>query len=94
MNAINDLGYTARHLDTKSSADAGFDSIVLSVEGMTCSSCVGKVERALKALPGVQTAAVSLTLGQAKISYDGKTSGIREVRRESRMRPRHPRFTW
>ena len=26
----------------------------LSVEGMTCASCVGRVERALKKVPGVQ----------------------------------------
>src|SRR3546814_12163923 len=28
-------------------------SIDLAVEGMTCASCVGRVERALKAVPGV-----------------------------------------
>ncbi|WP_146752498.1 heavy-metal-associated domain-containing protein, partial [Serratia quinivorans] len=32
----------------------------LPVEGMTCASCVGRVERALKAVPGVDSASVNL----------------------------------
>lgn len=32
----------------------------MPVEGMTCASCVGRVERALKEVPGVQAAAVNL----------------------------------
>ncbi len=41
------------------------------VEGMTCSSCSAAVESALAALPGVRHAAVSLTLQEAKVEYDG-----------------------
>ncbi|MBI4048836.1 MAG: heavy-metal-associated domain-containing protein, partial [Devosia nanyangense] len=33
-------------------------AISLPIEGMTCASCVGRVERALKAVPGVETASV------------------------------------
>ena len=36
------------------------DKISLPVEGMTCASCVGRVERALKKVPGVSDAAVNL----------------------------------
>jgi Cu+-exporting ATPase len=43
----------------------------LPVEGMTCASCVGRVERALKALPGVQTAAVNLATERADITFTG-----------------------
>ena len=32
--------------------DETFESIVLEVEGMTCASCVVRVERALAAVPG------------------------------------------
>ncbi|WP_312002425.1 heavy-metal-associated domain-containing protein, partial [Stenotrophomonas sepilia] len=32
----------------------------LAVEGMTCASCVGRVERALLAVPGVSHASVNL----------------------------------
>ncbi|HBK4766678.1 TPA: copper-translocating P-type ATPase [Serratia liquefaciens] len=41
----------------------------LSVEGMTCASCVGRVERALKAVPGVQTATVNLATERADITF-------------------------
>ncbi|WP_051962338.1 heavy metal translocating P-type ATPase [Serratia sp. Ag2] len=41
----------------------------LPVEGMTCASCVGRVERALKAVHGVQTAAVNLATERADITF-------------------------
>ena len=43
----------------------------LPVEGMTCASCVGRVERALKGVPGVQTAAVNLATERADITFTG-----------------------
>src|SRR6187431_3260696 len=42
----------------------------LSVTGMTCASCVGRVEKALKKTPGVLDASVNLATEQAAISYD------------------------
>ncbi len=41
----------------------------LPVEGMTCASCVGRVERALKAIPGVQLAAVNLATERADVTF-------------------------
>jgi Cu+-exporting ATPase len=41
----------------------------LPVEGMTCASCVGRVERALKAVPGVQLAAVNLATERADVTF-------------------------
>jgi Au+-exporting ATPase len=43
-------------------------TILLSIEGMTCASCVGRVERALKAVPGVETASVNLATERASIT--------------------------
>ncbi len=40
------------------------------VTGMNCSSCAGRVERALRGTPGVADAVVNLTLGQATIKGD------------------------
>ena len=40
--------------------------LCLPVEGMTCASCV---RRALKAVPGVQTAAVNLATERANITF-------------------------
>src|SRR5260221_96818 len=46
------------------SPKAEFD---LSVEGMTCASCVGRVERALKKVPGVTEASVNLATERAHV---------------------------
>lgn len=42
--------------------------VELSVEGMTCASCVGRVERALKAAPGVLQASVNLATERATVT--------------------------
>jgi Cu+-exporting ATPase len=42
----------------------------LPVTGMTCASCVNRVEKALKKVPGVQTASVNLATEQAAVSFD------------------------
>ena len=41
--------------------------ITLQVGGMTCASCVGRVEKALKALPGVESASVNLATERASV---------------------------
>ena len=46
------------------------NEIVLSVTGMTCGGCVNSVHKVLTALPGVQSADVTLTPGQARVVYD------------------------
>ena len=48
-------------------------TIQLSVDGMTCAACVGRVERALKAAPGVIGAQVNLATETATITTDGHT---------------------
>ncbi|MCV2863475.1 heavy metal translocating P-type ATPase [Albidovulum sediminicola] len=45
-------------------------SAKFTVEGMTCASCVGRVERALKAAPGVRDAQANLMAGTASVDYD------------------------
>ena len=42
-------------------------SIELSITGMSCASCVGRVEKALLACPGVETASVNLATERASI---------------------------
>lgn len=39
----------------------------LSIQGMTCASCVGRVEKALRALPGVTDATVNLATERARV---------------------------
>ncbi|MFV0303013.1 MAG: heavy metal translocating P-type ATPase, partial [Paracoccus sp. (in: a-proteobacteria)] len=41
----------------------------LNIEGMSCASCTGRVERALTALPGVTGALVNLATGRAEVTH-------------------------
>ncbi|WP_195794437.1 heavy metal translocating P-type ATPase [Kinneretia sp. DAIF2] len=54
--AIEKAGYALRQQD-----------LTLSVEGMTCASCVGRVEKALKKVPGVAAAEVNLATETAQV---------------------------
>ena len=55
------------NIQTLHNATADLGRIVIDVDGMTCASCVGRVERALQAVPGVKTAAVNLATERAEI---------------------------
>jgi len=45
------------------------NSVRFQVEGMTCASCVGRVEKALAAVGGVSSAVVNLATGQATVQF-------------------------
>ncbi|CAM3998560.1 heavy metal translocating P-type ATPase [Bordetella muralis] len=42
----------------------------LAITGMTCASCVKRVEKALSAVPGVNQASVNLATERAQVNYD------------------------
>ena len=46
-------------------------SLDLTIEGMTCASCVARVEKALERVPGVVEAAVNLATERASVRYLG-----------------------
>ncbi len=45
-------------------------STTLKVQGMTCNHCVMRVQKALKAVPGVQDAQVDLRKAEATVSHE------------------------
>ncbi|WP_412050105.1 heavy metal translocating P-type ATPase [Hoeflea sp. Naph1] len=53
----------------------------LSIEGMSCASCVGRVDKALKAVPGVTGASVNLAseTAQFDLSDQGNLSDVAET---------------
>ncbi|MFD1912079.1 heavy metal translocating P-type ATPase [Halodurantibacterium flavum] len=55
--------------------DAGYEvpgrAITLAIDGMTCASCVARVEKALLAVPGVASATVNLATERASLSTSG-----------------------
>ena len=50
---------------------ARLDETALQIDDMSCASCVGRVERALAAVPGVVSAHVNLASGRADIRHSG-----------------------
>ncbi|WP_349259354.1 heavy metal translocating P-type ATPase [Oligoflexus sp.] len=59
----------------KAGYEVDTSEIELSVEGMTCASCVRRIEKALAKVPGVQGATVNLATERAKVSFtSGKVS--------------------
>lgn len=56
--ALKKAGYPARETE-----------VVFEVEGMSCASCVGRVDKALEAVPGVTDVNVNLASETAKVRY-------------------------
>ncbi len=54
-------------------------SCTLDIGGMTCASCVGRVEKALRRLPGVATAEVNLATEAATVRFQPAQVGIDEL---------------
>ena len=77
--------------------DAGYDvpteKATLPVGGMTCASCVARVERALKKVPGVQEATVNLATESARITFaagEQMEARLRRAVRDAGYEPRTP----
>jgi P-type Cu+ transporter len=51
-------------------------TLAIGVGGMTCASCVARVERALKKVPGVESAAVNLATEKATVSFDPHSARV------------------
>ena len=60
LDAIRGAGYQPRE-----------ETVEFAISGMSCAACVGRVEKALKAVPGVLDGTVNLATGRAHASYVG-----------------------
>ncbi|MDI1223880.1 MULTISPECIES: heavy metal translocating P-type ATPase [Acinetobacter] len=65
INAIEHAGY-----------DVIDETTELSIDGMTCASCVSRVEKALKAVPGVKEANVNLATERATITGTANVAAL------------------
>ncbi|MHC8370112.1 heavy metal translocating P-type ATPase [Pseudomonas sp. MDT1-85] len=61
MEAVQQAGYSVPQ-----------QSLELSIDGMTCASCVGRVERALTKVPGVKSVSVNLANERAHLELLGQ----------------------
>ncbi len=61
---------TAERADRGAGAPITTVGVDFAVEGMTCASCVARVERKLARVPGVDEATVNLATERASVTYD------------------------
>lgn len=54
-------------------------TITLPVEGMTCASCVARVEKVLKKVDGVETANVNLATEKVTLSFDESKTNYEQL---------------
>ena len=59
---------------------SGAPRLDLPVKGMHCAACVGKVERALKAVPGVTDATVNLATERARVELGPERAALPQLR--------------
>ena len=70
IKKVKDLGYGAR-----------VEKVVLPIQGMTCASCVKKVEKALSSAKGVVQADVNFATERATVEYIPEEVSIRDLRK-------------
>src|SRR5271156_2197233 len=49
---------------------ADSEALDFGIDGMTCAACVGRVERAIRAVPGVATVAINLATERARVTFN------------------------
>jgi Cu+-exporting ATPase len=70
IDKVKDLGYGAK-----------VEKVVLPIQGMTCASCVNKVEKALNSLKGVVQASVNFATERASVEYIPEEVSIRDLKK-------------
>ena len=73
IEKVKDLGYGAK-----------VEKVTLPVQGMTCASCVNKVEKALRSLKGVVSVSVNFATERASVEYIPEEVTIAELKRAVR----------
>ncbi len=86
VKAVEGIGYRATVEDEPEApagpgGQAATRRVVLPVQGMTCASCVARVERALTGTSGVSTAAVNLATNRATIEYDPSKVSLPDLKK-------------
>jgi Cu+-exporting ATPase len=70
IEKVKDLGYGAK-----------VEKVVLPIQGMTCASCVNKVEKALNSVKGVVQASVNFATERASVEYIPEEVSIRDLKK-------------
>jgi Cu+-exporting ATPase len=70
IEKVEDLGYGAR-----------VEKVTLPIQGMTCASCVNKVEKALRSVKGVVRADVNFAIERASVEFIPEEVTVRGLRK-------------
>ncbi len=82
VHKVETTGYVATPIAPEEpTSTPGQDSTLteFAIEGMTCASCVRRVERALSKVPGVASANVNLATEHATVQFDPQAVGFAEM---------------
>jgi len=72
--AVEEAGYGIEDVEERR-------KVTLPITGMTCASCVARVEKALKSVPGVEQANVNLATEKATLEFDPHRVAIADLRK-------------
>jgi len=70
IDKVKDLGYGAKS-----------EKVLLPIQGMTCASCVNKVQKALNSVKGVVRADVNFATERASVEYIPEEASIRDLKK-------------
>jgi len=70
IDKVKDLGYGAKS-----------EKVLLPIQGMTCASCVNKVQKALSSVKGVVQASVNFATERASVEYIPEEVSIRDLKK-------------
>ncbi|XP_077433412.1 copper-transporting ATPase 1 [Vanacampus margaritifer] len=76
VECVNELGFSASVMENYEGSDGNLE---LVVRGMTCASCVHKIESSLMKENGIIYASVALATNKAHIKYDSEVIGPRDI---------------
>ena len=78
ISVVEDLGFEGKEI--VSSEKSTIEEVSIGIKGMSCQSCVRKVEVNTEKIDGVSSVEVNLTTEKAKIIFDRKVVKISEIK--------------